>query len=634
MKRVAGIDIGSFAVKAVEIEYDAGKTPVVSNFGLVTLPKNAVVGGDIRDRPAVVAAIMRLWSEGNFKSRDVCVGLSGTRVYLRDLELPAMSDEELLSAVRFEATTFLPGDTSEYEVDYEYPLGKHAPEQAGMVPIHLVATDNSYLTEYQLAVTEANLKLESVDASFLALFRAVLRQDAMRSGELEGENRRKGGRSGFKRSSVTNMTPVASSEEDAGLSGIGNSIDQTTQIPTVGGAARDKILAIVIVGADRVSIGVAENGLVTLARSIEDRGGDVITAAIASQFDLEANEAEALKRSLSLFAPLPEELEGRVDKRRLDDLVRQRVTEISDAISTTLTSYLFQKENPAEVKVLIGGGGSLTFGFYDSLRQSLSPEIVLERIDLLDLVNIDAPDLSGVDKDRVSSVMPEALALALGRWIAASNVRVINLLGTEAEERRQLMQELVISGASVLVLIAVLGGLFALRDNQLSNVNNQVAQEQVQLARSQSQLARLAPVAQVRTQLNSQESQLQTVLTGDISWPVFVTQLDTATPTDVWWTNLTGQAPQGIQPGTISFGGMGCSQQAPAHWLIGISSLSGLLDPWVSSSSASGTTVCYNEPSGSAPNNTVVTFSSTATLAPNLTPSRFQSYLTGEGISQ
>ena len=315
-------------------------------------------------------------------------------------------------------------------------------------------------------------------------------------------------------------------------------------------------------------------------------------------------------------------------------MVRQRVADISNTISTTLTSYLFQKENPSEVKVLICGGGSLTFGFYDSLRQSLAPEIVLERLDLLDLVNFDVPEMSQADKDRVSGVMPEALALALGRWIASDGTRVINLLGTESEDSRRLRQDLIMAGAGVVVVIALLAGLFVVRDHQLSNVNSQVAQTQVQLARSQSQLARLAPVAQVKTQLTAQETQLQGVLTGDVSWPVFISQLDAATPTDVWWTNLSGQAPQGVQPGTISFGGMGCSQQAPAHWLIGVTSLSGLLDPWVSSSSASGSTLCENESTANAPNNTVVTFSSTATLASNLTPSRYQAYLTGEGISQ
>ncbi len=629
MKRIVGIDIGSFAVKAVELEYDPGKKPTVSNFGLVTLPKDAVVGGDIRDRAAVVAAIGRLWTEGNFKSKDVCVGISGSRVYLRDLDLPTMSDEELLSAVRFEATTFLPGDTSEYEVDFEYPLGKRVVNEDGTVVIHLAATDNAYLAEHETAVQEAGLRLESVDASFLSLFRSVLLQEEIRSGERDGDSGSRG-RGGSKRSGDLGNGSLSPGEPGGDFA----EGDETLQMPVLDSVERDKILAIVVVGADRVSIGIAENGMVTLARSIEDRGGEVITADITSTFDLEPNESESLKRSLTLFSPLPDELADRVDKRRLDELVRLRVGDITNSISTTLTSYLFQKENPSEVKVLICGGGSLTFGFYDSLRQSLAPEIVLERLDLLDMVKFDVPEMSQADKDRVSGVMPEALSLALGRWIASGGVRVLNLLGNESAESRRLRQDLIMAGAGVVVVVAILAGLFVVRDNQLTNVNGQVAQAQVQLARSQAQLARLAPVAQVKTQLTSEETQVKGVLSGDISWPVFISQLDAATPTDVWWTNFSGQAPQGVTPGTISFGAMGCSQEAPAHWLIGVTSLTGLLDPWVSSSSASGSTLCENESTANAPNNTVVTFSSTATLAPNLTPSRYQAYLTGEGISQ
>ena len=624
MRRVVGIDIGAFSVKAVELEYDPGRKPTVSNFGLVTLPKGAVVGGDIRDRGAVVEAIRRMWSDGNFKSKDVCVGLSGSRVYLRDLEFPSMEEEDLLSSVRFEATTFLPGDTSEYEVDFEYPKGRRVVREDGTLTIHLAATDNAMLDEYKGVVQDAGLRLASVDASFLALVRAVILQEAQRSGEPIGANGRRRGSSVHIVEPTQQSTPSAEESED----------EQTLAFPVTEAARRDKILAVVSVGADSINIGIAENGMLTLARSIEDRAGDAVTAAISERFDLSETEAESLKRALGLFSPIPEELASRVERDELDRLVAARVSDISSSISTTLSSYLFQKDNPAEVKVLVCGGGSLAFGFYDSLRQGLAPEIVLERLDLLELVDFSVPEMLAADKDRVTGVMPEALALALGRWIASDGTRVINLLGGEAEDARRVRRDLAVAGVSVLAVLVVLGALTALRSSQLNNANNQVSSAQVQLAQEQAQLARLAPVAQVKANLTKQEGTLQTVLAGDVQWPILVNTLDTATPPDVWWTSLSGQAPSGTTPGTVTFAGMGCSQKAPAHWLNDLATVSGLLDPWVSSSTASSGQLCVNESSIDAPNNVVVTFSSTATLASSITASRYQAYLSGEGISQ
>ncbi|MDA8209881.1 MAG: pilus assembly protein PilM [Actinomycetota bacterium] len=624
MRRVVGIDIGAFSVKAVELEYDSGRKPTVSNFGLVTLPKGAVVGGEIRDRGAVIEAIRRMWSDGNFKSKDVCVGLAGSRVYLRDLEFPSMEDEDLLSSVRFEATTFLPGDTSEYEVDFEYPKGKRVVRDDGTLTIHLAATDNAFLNDYKDVVQEAGLRLASVDASFLALVRAVILQEAQRAGEAIGANGRRRG------SSVRIVEPPAESAPAGGIS----EEEQTLAFPVTETSMREKILAVVSIGADSINIGIAENGMLTLARSIEDRAGDAVTAAIAERFDLSESEAESLKRALGLFTPLPEDLASRVDRDELDRLVAARVSDISSSISTTLSSYLFQKENPAEVKVLVCGGGSLAFGFYDSLRQGLAPEIVLERLDLLELVDFSVAEMLATDKDRVTGVMPEALALALGRWIAADGTRVINLLGGEVEDARRVRRDLAVAGVSVLAVLVVLGGLTALRSNQLTSANNQVSAAQVQLSQEQAQLARLAPVAQVKDNLTKQQGTLQTLLASDVQWPILVNSLDTATPPDVWWTSLSGQAPSGTTPGTISFAGQGCSQKAPAHWLNDLATMPGLLDPWVSSSTASSGQMCINESSVDAPNNVVVSFDSTATLASGVTPSRYQAYLTGEGISQ
>ena len=66
-------------MRAAELVVKGGR-PTITAFGQVTLPPGAVVDGEVVDVRAVGAAIKRLWSEGNFSTTKVVVGVSSQRV--------------------------------------------------------------------------------------------------------------------------------------------------------------------------------------------------------------------------------------------------------------------------------------------------------------------------------------------------------------------------------------------------------------------------------------------------------------------------------------------------------------------------------------------------------------------------
>src|SRR4051794_18984618 len=105
--RVIGLDIGTFAVRAVEVA-PGGNRPTLTRFGQVTLPPGAVVGGEVVDAVAVGAALTRLWAEVGFKSRNVVIGVTGQRVIVRQAELPAMDEDDLRVGLRYHAQDLLP----------------------------------------------------------------------------------------------------------------------------------------------------------------------------------------------------------------------------------------------------------------------------------------------------------------------------------------------------------------------------------------------------------------------------------------------------------------------------------------------------------------------------------------------
>ena len=79
-KSVVGLDIGSSAVKAVELKA-SGKGFRVAAYGAEPVPADAIVDGAIIDAGAVAEAIRHVFEHNKaFKAKDVCASLSGNAV--------------------------------------------------------------------------------------------------------------------------------------------------------------------------------------------------------------------------------------------------------------------------------------------------------------------------------------------------------------------------------------------------------------------------------------------------------------------------------------------------------------------------------------------------------------------------
>ncbi len=71
-----GLDIGSSAVRAAEIDVSQGRR-VLRRYAQVGLPHGYVVDGEIVNVPGVSEALRRLWVEGSFSKTKVITGISG-----------------------------------------------------------------------------------------------------------------------------------------------------------------------------------------------------------------------------------------------------------------------------------------------------------------------------------------------------------------------------------------------------------------------------------------------------------------------------------------------------------------------------------------------------------------------------
>ena len=166
-KGLVGVDIGSSAVKAVELKVGGkgGDEYQLLNIGIESLPPEAIVDGAIMDSGAVIDSIQRLFQENKIKTNDVATGVSGNAVIVKKISLPQMSAEELDESITWEAEQYIPFDIQDVRLDYELLEGG----SGGNMDVLLVAVKRDKISEYTSAITQAGKNASIVDVDVFAL---------------------------------------------------------------------------------------------------------------------------------------------------------------------------------------------------------------------------------------------------------------------------------------------------------------------------------------------------------------------------------------------------------------------------------------------------------------------------------
>jgi type IV pilus assembly protein PilM len=165
-KALVGLDIGSAAVKAVELK-PAGKSFRVTGFGTELLPPDSIVDGAIIDATAVADSIRRLFDGRGIKTRDVAASLSGNAVIVKKISLPVMSEAELAESIYWEAEQYIPFDIQDVNLDYQI-LDK-GDGGKGTMDVLLVAAKKEKIADYTGVIAQAGRTAVVVDVDAFAL---------------------------------------------------------------------------------------------------------------------------------------------------------------------------------------------------------------------------------------------------------------------------------------------------------------------------------------------------------------------------------------------------------------------------------------------------------------------------------
>src|SRR5215510_505237 len=168
-KTIVGLDIGSSAVKAIEVK-PAGKGYKVTAFGTEPVPPDAIVEGAIIDAGSVAEAIRRVF-DGNkaFKAKDVCASLSGNAVIVKKITLPVMTENELAESIYWEAEQYIPFDIQDVNLDYQILDPGTGPNSRGSMDVLLVAAKKEKIGDYTSVIAQAGRTPVIVDVDAFAL---------------------------------------------------------------------------------------------------------------------------------------------------------------------------------------------------------------------------------------------------------------------------------------------------------------------------------------------------------------------------------------------------------------------------------------------------------------------------------
>ena len=162
-KNKAGLDIGSHFLKVVEISQGTEKPALVA-FGMKKITNPS--------REALAAQVKSLLDEIRISSRDLSVSISGPSVIVRFLSMPKMKDEDLRSAIKFEAEKFIPFNMADCVID-SYVVRMEVEENK--IEILLVAAKKTQVEERIKLVESASFSVRVVDLDSIAIVNSFLK---------------------------------------------------------------------------------------------------------------------------------------------------------------------------------------------------------------------------------------------------------------------------------------------------------------------------------------------------------------------------------------------------------------------------------------------------------------------------
>ena len=339
-----GIDIGSHAIKVCKVA-KAGDSFKLTALGSSMIPEGAVEDGILQEPEEVANIIKTLFNNLKLKDKKVAISISGYSVIVKKINLSVMDEKDLYEYIQNEVGQYIPFDIEDVYLDYQ-DLHTNT-EEYDRTDVMLVAAKKDVVDGYLAMLRSAGLKAVIVDIGGFAL-----------------EN----------------------------IYEANYSLDEN--------------VALVDIGATKMSINIVSQGISVLARDVVV-GSRQLTDQIQNRFGIDADEAEGLKIG---YEPVEEK------QKDLDEIYANTCTQWALELKKAIDLYYTNNPDMTLNKIILSGGGSRIQG----LDQFFTEEIGLQVEQMNPIAKIKSSS-KNIDQEYLNYVGPE-MAVALGLAIRPSEL--------------------------------------------------------------------------------------------------------------------------------------------------------------------------------------------------------------------
>ncbi len=315
-----GIDIGSSAIKVVQLKKKGGKA-VLETYGALSLgPYGNTPVGTVTNLETdnIARALIDVMKESNITTLSGAVAIPSSSSLIFTLSLPSkVTEDQLPEIVPIEARKYIPVPISEVTLDWF------------MVPQEVATFDNSAMqqapTDVPTAMPNVEVLVVAIHNDILTRYRDILTKTEVHSDSFEMEIF-----SNIRSSFNYDLAPVLFMD----------------------------------FGASKTKLSIVEAGVVRVFHVV-NRGSQDISKNISSSLGITFEEAEKLKRSVGMDAS---------SNAQVADIVRLSIEYIFSDTNSVVLAYE-KKYNKTISKVILVGGGSLTRGLIEKASESLHTEV-------------------------------------------------------------------------------------------------------------------------------------------------------------------------------------------------------------------------------------------------------------------
>ena len=171
-QEIVGLKVGASQIAASRV-VNNGSAKLVQ-LARAPLAPGVVVGGEVRDVPALAKALNRFFADNKLPRRGIRLGIGTNRIGVRTVDIEGVDDERQLgNVVRFKAHEALSIPLDQAVLDYHVVSETVGESGAVSRRVLLAAAYKEPIDHYVEACRAAGLELSGIDVEAFALLRAV-----------------------------------------------------------------------------------------------------------------------------------------------------------------------------------------------------------------------------------------------------------------------------------------------------------------------------------------------------------------------------------------------------------------------------------------------------------------------------